>query len=146
MLPLYQPSFQQKINYLLNSLTNIQKEMDDVACEVDDINLSSAISGIASESCRYISELFSECKRFGLNVNTTVSDYFEDNQDMIYTGKLNYIVESNETKLEQAYNIILDEPHPFIHLKQIMGLQLNSLKSAFSKLKLLNISRSQEMI
>ncbi len=140
----YNPSFQQRVNYLINSLIYVKNAMDEVACEIDDINLSSALSGIASESCRYISELSSECKKFGLPVN--INDYtlipsFEEYNNSSFNAGLSCVVEKNELEIEQAYSTLLNEPHPFIHLKELMNHQFDSLKSAFSKIKLLSGSR-----
>lgn len=141
----YNPTFHQKVNYLINSLTNIKNVMDEVACEIDDLNLKSALSGIASESCRYISELFIECNKFGLPVKKndfTLIPAFEDyNFSLSPKEELLYIFEKNENKLSIAYANLLEEPHPFIHLKELVNYQFLSLKSAFSKLKLLNSSR-----
>lgn len=140
----YNPSFQQRVNYLIHSLNYVKNVMDEVACEIDDLNLSRALSGIASESCRYISELSYECKKFGLPVSindfTLVSTFDEYNNSNFNSG-LSYVVEKNEVELELAYATLLNEPHPFIHLKELLKYQFESLKSAFSKIKLLSTSR-----
>lgn len=140
----YNPTFQQKVNYLINSLTNIKNVMDEVAFEIDDVILKSALTGIASETRRYISELFVECNRFGLPIKkddfSMIPDFDEYN---ISSPKeeLLYIFENNEVSISMAYSNLLEEPHPFIHLKELVNYQYLSLKSAFSKLKLLNSSR-----
>lgn len=140
----YNPSFQQRVNLLINSLSFVKTEMDEVSCEVDDSNLRGALSGIASDSCRYISELFVECKKFGMpiiiNDHTEIPSFSEYDNRSFY-GTLSFFVEKNEFEIEKAYSTLLNEPHPFIHLKELMNHQFISLKSAFSKLKLLSTSR-----
>ena len=141
ILKLYNPTFQQRVNYLIYSLSNTNKLMDEVACEIDDINLSSAISGLASESCRYISELFVECKRFGLSINVKENSsipFADALENSNYSYGFSWLVEKSAKEIEAAYQTVLNEPHPFIHLKELMSHQFTSLKSSFSKLKLLS--------
>ena len=140
----YNPSFQQRVNYLINSLTFVRTAMDEVSCEIDDYNLSSALSAIASDSCRYISEIFIECKRFGMPINindNTAIPSFLDYDNSSFNAGLSSLVEKNEFEIEKAYSTLLNEPYPFLHLKELMNHQFISLKSAFSKLKILSTSR-----
>lgn len=141
----YNPTFQQRVKILINSLSFVKTAMDEVSCEIDDINLSSALSGIASDSCRYISEIFIECKKFGMPINNindrTLIPSFDEYNNSTFNSGLSYVVERNESEIEKAYSTILNEPHPFIHLKDLMNHQFISLKSSFSKLKLLSTSR-----
>lgn len=136
-----------KITTLIHSLTHTKEEIEMVADEVDDCNLRIALNGLSQESSIFATELCLQFRNSGIHFprlsleelhgsNTMAEELTEGPGD-----ELSYICTRNERFLMAAYNMILNENFLFPGLRDIMTYQLDSLRSAFQKIKLLNMAR-----
>jgi hypothetical protein len=137
-----------KLCGLLYSLTHTKEEFEMVADEVEDCNLKTALNGLSMESSQYASELSMQLKNLGINYRKPALDDLHGSNTMPFdeleAGKGNevmYICVRNENYLVSAYRNILSEYFPVPGLQDIMMYQLNALKCAFMKIKLLNSAR-----
>lgn len=136
-----------KISSLIYSLTHTKEEIEMVADEVDDCNLRTALNGLSQESSIFATELCLQFKNAGLlfpklsleelQGSNTMTDDFSDAPG----DELSYICTRNESFLMAAYNHILNENFLFPGLRDIMTYQLDALKCAFQKVRLLNSAR-----
>lgn len=136
-----------KISSLIYSLTHTKEEIEMVADEVDDCNLRTALNGLSQESSIFATELCLQFRNAGiyfpklsleeLQGSNTMSDEVADAPG----DELSYICTRNENFLMAAYSHILNENFLFPGLRDIMTYQLNALKSAFQKIRLLNTAR-----
>ena len=136
-----------KITTIIHSLTHTKEEIEMVADEVDDCNLRIALNGLSLESSIFATELCLQFRNSGIHFprfsleelhgsNTMAEESTEGPGD-----ELSYICTRNEHFLMAAYNMILNENFLFPGLRDIMTYQLDSLRSAFQKIKLLNMAR-----
>lgn len=142
------PKIVEKFYGLLTYLTYTKTEFELVADEIEDCKLKTALNGLSEESDQYKNELCLELKALGFQyqspnalvnveeVNSNISsECFEKGNE------LQLICSCSESYITRAYRDILNEYFPFPAIRQIMIYQLNTLKSAFMKVNLLNSAR-----
>ncbi|RZM15207.1 MAG: hypothetical protein EOO88_43730 [Pedobacter sp.] len=136
---------------LLFYLSRSKTEFEMVADEIEDPNLRTALDGLSSESSQYAKEIAVQLKTLGVG-EVVPHDFFENcvkegdasPEVLMAAGRGNELMQicnQSETTITNAYWEILNEYVPFASLKDIMVYQLNSLKHAFSKIKILNAAR-----
>jgi hypothetical protein len=134
---------------LLYSLTQSKNEFEMVADEVEDCNLRTALQGISTETDLYANEIVNQLKTLGINEalppnfldNCTQNVEYPEDQSNGKGNELLAICNYIEQSVTKAYWNILNEPVPFPTLRDILTYQLNSLKYAFMKIKMLNSAR-----
>ncbi len=141
-------NFIDKLCGLLYSLTHTKEEFEMVADEVEDCNLRIALHGLSMESSQYASELCTQLKTLGIQFPKPSLEELEGSNSMPFEeinygfgNELSYICSKNENYILAAYRNILNENFLFPGLRDIMMYQLNALKCAFMKIKLLNSAR-----
>ncbi len=137
-----------KISSLIYSLTHTKEEIEMVADEVDDCNLRIALNGLSQESSIFANELCMQFKNSGLYFPKLSMEELQGSNTMIEGedidgpgDELSYICKKNENFLMTAYTLILNENFLFPGLRDLMTYQLDALKCAFMKIKLLNMAR-----
>jgi len=140
----------EKLQGLLYSLTHTKEELEMVADEVEECNLKTAINGLSMESSQYANELCMQLKTLGIHYNDSEPSLevldgansmpLEELNDGL-GNELSYICRRNENFIVNAYRNILNENLLFPGLRDIMQYQLNALRCAFMKIKLLNSAR-----
>lgn len=137
-----------KISTLIYSLSHTKEEIEMVADEVDDCKLRIALNGLSQESSIFANELCMQFKNSGLYFPKLSIEELQGSNTMIEGevmegpgDELSYICRKNESFLMAAYNLLLNESFLFPGLRDIMNYQLDALKSAFLKIKLLNSAR-----
>jgi len=135
---------------LLYYLTQSKNEFEMVADEVEDCNLKTALNGLSNESDLFAKEISNQLKTLGIS-EVVPPNYFENcSQDSSVPepeskpgkgNELQAICNHSEHSITKAYWDILNEYVPFPTLRDIMTYQLNALKFAFMKIKMLNSAR-----
>jgi len=135
---------------LLYSLTQSKNEFEMVADEVEDCNLKTALNGLSTETDLFANEIANQLKTLGIN-DVVPPKYFDNcihdpqiPETAARAGKGNELLaicNQTEHSITKAYWDILNEYVPFPTLRDIMTYQLNSLKFAFMKIKMLNSAR-----
>lgn len=144
------PNVLSKISSLIYSLTHTKEEIEMVADEVDDCNLRIALNGLSQESCIFATELSLQFKNSGLYFPKLMLEELQGSNTMSDEicdapgDELSYICTRNENYLMTAYDRILNENFLFPGLRDIMTYQLYALRSAFQKIRLLNMARFGE--
>lgn len=135
---------------LLQYLCKYKTAFEMVADEVEDENLKTALNGLSIESTQYAEEITNHLRLYGVphRVETDLMfDCLEDDQpysaDCIpgQGNELMSICVKSESSITRAYDDILNEYLPLNNLRNVMLYQLNTLKIAFMKVKLLNEAR-----
>ena len=141
-------NFIDKLGGLLHSLTHTKEELEMVADEVEDCNLRTALHGLSMESSQFASEICMQLKTLGVRFPRLSLEELEGSNSMPFEeinngpgNELSYICSRNENFITNAYRNILSEGFLFPGLRDIMLYQLNALKCAFMKIKLLNSAR-----
>ena len=139
-------SFTDQLLGLLYSLTHTKEELELVADEVEDCNLKTALSGLSMESSQYASELYGQLKALGIQLPTPPLEELQGSNSMPPEehgrgNELSYICAKNENFIIAAYREVLSGNSLFPGLRDLMMYQLNALKCAFMKIKLLNTAR-----
>jgi hypothetical protein len=135
---------------LLYSLTQSKNEFEMVADEIEDCNLKTALNGLSNESDLFAKEISNQLKTLGMST-VVPSNYFDNcangidvPETELRPGKGNELLaicNYSEHSITKAYWDILNEYVPFPTLRDIMTYQLNALKFAFMKIKMLNSAR-----
>lgn len=136
---------------LLQFLKKYQATFEIVADEVEDCNLKTALNGLSLESTQYANEICNQLKSFGLPYRLDTNLSVEPEEDYSYYlyespapgmgNELMSLCNSSEKSIISAYNEILNEYLPMNNLRYMMIYQLNALKLAFMRIKLLNDAR-----
>ena|SRR6476620_643803 len=136
---------------LLSSLAQSRNEFEMVADEVEDCNLRTALNGLSTETDLFAHEIANQLKSLGIT-DALKTSYFDAclEEGNNFTGspehaghgnELLAICNNKEHSITKAYWEILNEYVPFPTLRDIMTYQLNALKFAFMKIKMLNSAR-----
>ncbi len=137
----------EKISGLLSSLSLTNKELSQVAEEMEDHNLKIALEGLSTESCMYAEELCTQFKMIGVRiVNPEMNNDILPVEDINLPcaepgGEVFQICKKHEHSVTQAYTTVLSERLPCPVISQMLQLQFRAIRDAFLKLYLLNTSR-----
>lgn len=141
----------EKILTLLYSLIKSENRVEMVVDEVEDAGLKTALSGLASESSNCAREIAVQLKTHGIPVEPPQYHFEDCFQAEIplagFTekkpgGEIVLLCEELEKGLTQAYRALISEMSlPVPMLKELLQIQLNSLKNNFLKIKMVNSAR-----
>ena len=134
-----------KLCNLLSFLKQTTSEYEKVAEEIGNKDLQMAFLSISAETNQYASELSSQLKCFDIPYmsplpkfsNMDVSAYIHS-VTTDRNSNVSDICNESEYFLLNAYREVLNEYIPFPFLKEIINNQLNGIKGAFMKIKLLD--------
>ena len=139
----------EKFCRLMLCLTQTTIHFEMIAEEVEDYNLRTALYGVASEGRQYASELNSQLKRLHIDYVLPSINFLRNivalnaypSSPSIKGGEILSICRGNESSLTKSYKDLLNEFSSFPFLEQMMTYQLNGIKNAFERIRLLNIIR-----
>ncbi len=141
-------NLKDKLFKVLMYLTQTKEEFEMVADEIDEGNLKTALEGLSIESSLYANELCIQLKTLGIAVNTPcICDLNGANEMPLHAtlpgkgNELHYICSKSEDSIISAYKNILNDGISLPGLYELMMYQLNALKCAFTKIKMLNAAR-----
>jgi len=132
-----------KLHNLSSSLKRACIELEIIAKQGGDENIALSVRSVAMETKQYIEELNSQQKTlFTWNMPHDINN--DDIQSHRIRSK-NFISDelaieeccSTEVYIEKAYRSILNENFPYSGLRNLLTYQLNGIKCAFMKLRLL---------
>jgi hypothetical protein len=138
-----------KLCNLLSFLKQATSEYEKVAEEIENKDLRMALRSIAVETNQYANELSAQLKCFDIPHLSSLPK-FNDYEVLEYIhsittpaegNNLSAICNESEHFLIGAYRDVLNEYIPFPFLKEIIATQLNGIKGAFMKIKLLDFIR-----
>src|SRR3954447_22458232 len=132
-----------KLHNLSSSLKHACNELETIAKQGRDENITLSVRSIAMETKQYIEELNSQQKTiFTSNLSDEIcnSDISSHKIRSMNNVDDELVIEeccSTEVYIEQAYRSILNENFQYSGLRDLLKYQLNGIKCAFMKLKLL---------
>lgn len=135
----------QKMNCLLQFLTQTKNAFETLADEIENTLLKAALNGLSDESHYYETELRSYCKQMGISLQNNemkqqeVAEAVTDN-DTPYQ-ELSQICTNKANMLTQAYQDLMKEIAALVPLKQMIYYQMQALQYSFLKIDLLNKAR-----
>lgn len=144
-------TLQAKLKRLSSFLLQVHKGFENIAEEIENANLKTALQALSVESCQYAKEINNEL----LHLNIPVATDFNTNQlwkeieisitdehcSLAKGGEIAALCETCETYFSKLYKETLEEFFPEEKLKDIITYQLYALQLAFMKIKLLNTLR-----
>jgi hypothetical protein len=141
-------NLKDKLFKVLMYLTQTKEEFEMVADEIEECNLKTALNGLSMESSLYANELCVQLQTLGISLNTPSCSELTGANGMpshaTLPGKgneLHYICSKSEDVIVNAYKNILSESVSLPGIYDLMMYQLNALKCAFTKIKMLNAAR-----
>ena len=135
-----------KLCALLLFLHKTSEEFETVGEEIKDNNVKMTMRGLAIETCQYEYELNSQLqslriKDINLPTSKSVEGVLKKNHLVVKAPTEKAILvmcRKSEASFNKAYRNILNEYFPYPDLKSMLVYQLNGIKCAFMKMKLLN--------
>jgi uncharacterized protein (TIGR02284 family) len=132
----------QKLNSLLDVMHESKRGYERIASQSDDRNFQRAVSGLALECSQYINELTNQISSLGVQpaVNKPKDKYIW-NQISTNVKQQEDILNAcygSERIILKAYRDVLNDPSILHPIRQLITYQLNGMKYAFVKVKLLN--------
>lgn len=132
----------QKLNSLLDIMHESKRGYEVIASQSSDRNFQRALGGLAIECGQYINELTNQICSLGAKpvVNKT-KDKYVWNQISTNVKQQEDILNAcygSERIILKAYREVLNDPSVLHPLRQMITYQLNGMKYAFVKVKLLN--------
>jgi len=132
----------QKLNSLLDVMHESKRGYEQIASQSNDKNFQRAVSGLALECSQYINELMNQICCLGCRPTATSNkDRFIWNQISTNIKKQEDILNAcygSERIILKAYRDVLNDPSLLSPIRQLITYQLNGMKYAFVKVKLLN--------
>jgi hypothetical protein len=140
---------EDKFGAIISFLKQLSGKVEMIADEIDNENLKNAMRSFAIETNQYANELKAEMKN--LNISKSFVDFNNLIEEVTETkiatvpeekGKeILSFCESCEAFFHKMYNDFLNDVLPNMSLKNIISYQLMGIKSAFMRIKTLNILR-----
>jgi uncharacterized protein (TIGR02284 family) len=132
----------QKLNTLLDVMHESKRGYELIASQSNDRNFQRALGGLAIECSQYINELSNQISSLGIKPLTNkTQDKYIWNQISTNIKKQEDILNAcygSERIILKAYREVLNDPSVLNPLRQMITYQLNGMKYAFVKVKLLN--------
>ena len=132
----------QKLNLLLDVMHESKRGYERIAAQSGDKNFQRALSGLAVECGQYINELTNQICCLGVKPQTEkTKDKYIWNQISTNVKQQDDILKAcygSERIILKAYREVLNDPSVLNPLRQMITYQLNGMKYAFVKVKLLN--------
>lgn len=143
-------TLQNKLKRLVSFLLQVNKGFDDIAEEIDNTNLKTAIQALAVESNQYAKEISNELLHFNVALPPDYTDQMwkeieidiTDNEScLVKGGEIAALCQTCEMHFNKLYEEALQEFFPYKNLKDIITYQLYATQCAFMKIRLLNMLR-----
>lgn len=143
-------TLQNKLKRLVSFLLQVNKGFDDIAEEIDNVNLKTAIQALAVESNQYAKEISNELLYFNIPLPADYTDQMwkeieidiTDNEcSLVKGGEIAAFCQTCEMHFNKLYEEALQEFFPYKNLKDIITYQLYATQCAFMKIRLLNMLR-----
>lgn len=132
----------QKLNSLLDVMHESKRGYERIASQSRDKNFQRALGGLALECGQYINELTNQISSLGAKpIADRTKDRYIWNQISTRVEKEDDILNAcygSERIILKAYRDVLNDPSVLHPLRQMITYQLNGMKYAFVKVKLLN--------
>jgi uncharacterized protein (TIGR02284 family) len=132
----------QKLNSLLDVMNESKRGYEEIASQSSDRNFQRALGGLALECGQYINELTNQISSLGAKpVSDRTKDKYIWNHISTKIEKEDDILNAcygSERIILKAYRDVLNDPSVLHPLRQMITYQLNGMKYAFVKVKLLN--------
>ncbi|HEX4851125.1 MAG TPA: hypothetical protein VFV08_09980 [Puia sp.] len=138
----------EKLNKVLVALQGAKKVYEETALSTENKQLRYTMLGLAQESKQYVNELKShiqildgEISHPAGNVEMNYSG-FSDKKEWEITSEKNKLdlCTHSEKSIVQAYSELLNEPHLYENIREMIRYQLRGMLQSFSKLRLLSTS------
>lgn len=143
-------TLQNKLKRLVSFLLQVNKGFDDIAEEIDNNNLKTAIQALAVESNQYAKEISNELLYFNVALPADYTDQMwkeieiditDNESSLVKGGEIAALCQTCETHFNKLYEEALQEFFPYKNLKDIITYQLYATQCAFMKIRLLNMLR-----
>ncbi len=132
----------QKLNSLLEIMYESKRGYEEIAAQSIDRNFQRALGGLAIECGQYINELSNQISSLGVTptVNRTKNKYIwnQISTNVKHQEDILNACYGSERIILKAYREVLNDPSVLNPLRQMITYQLNGMKYAFVKVKLLN--------
>jgi uncharacterized protein (TIGR02284 family) len=131
----------QKLNSLLDVMHESKRGYEKIAAQSTDKNYQRAVGGLAIECGQYINELTNQISSLGARPTNSSKDKYIWNQISTNVKKEDDILKAccgSERIILKAYREVLNDPTVTNPLRQMITYQLNGMKYAFVKVKLLD--------
>ncbi|HEX6915922.1 MAG TPA: DUF2383 domain-containing protein [Chitinophagaceae bacterium] len=132
----------QKLNSLLDIMHESKRGYERIASQSTDRNFQRALSGLSLECGQYINELANQISSLGAKpvVNGTKDKHIWNQISMNVKLQEDILKAcyASERVILKAYREVLNDPSILNPLRQMITYQLNGMKYAFVKVKLLN--------
>ena len=142
-------TLQVKLQKLVSFLGQVNRELDAIAEEIDNVNLKTAMITVAVESKQYAREICYQLQHLNISITASHSDQLwkevEDdiNRDtwLVQGGEIATLCTDCEKYFSKLYEDVLAEYFPFKKLKDIITFQLYAARCSFMRIRLLNSLR-----
>ncbi len=132
----------EKLNSLLDVMHESKRGYEKIASQSSDRNFQRAVGSLALECGQYINELANQIMSLGIKpISDRTKDKYIWNQISTKVEKEDDILKAcygSERIILKAYRDVLNDPSVLHPLRQMITYQLNGMKYAFVKVKLLN--------
>jgi len=132
----------EKLNSLLDVMHETKRGYEKIASQSTDRNFQRALGSLALECGQYINELANQIMSLGVKpIADRSKDKYIWNQISTKVEKDDDILQAcygSERIILKAYRDVLNDPSVLHPLRQMITYQLNGMKYAFVKVKLLN--------
>jgi hypothetical protein len=142
-------TLQDKLQKLVSFLGQVNRELDAIAEEIDNVNLKTAMITAAVESKQYAREICYQLQQLNISITANHSDQLwkevEDdiNRDtwLVQGGEIATLCKDCEKYFSKLYEDVLAEYFPYKKLKDIITFQLYAARCSFMRIRLLNSLR-----
>jgi len=142
-------TLQDKLQKLVSFLGQVNRELDAIAEEIDNVNLKTAMLTAAVESKQYAKEICYQLQQLNISIAVDHKDQIwqqveEDiNQDtwLVQGGEIATLCTDCEKYFSKLYEDVLAEYFPYKKLKEIISFQLYAARCSFMRIRLLNSLR-----
>lgn len=139
-------SLRNKLQSLVEFLSQVNKGFDAVAEEVDNANLKSAMMAVAVESKQYAREISNQLNLWEItntaegveNIWTKIEASVQEQAGLAKGDEIVALCNNCESYFSKLYEDALQEYFPYKNLKDIITYQLYAAQCAFMKIRLLN--------
>jgi len=142
-------TLQEKLQKLVSFLGQVNRELDAIAEEIDNVNLKTAMIAAAVESKQYAKEICYQLQQLNISIAVDHQDQIwqqveaDINQDtwLEQGGEIATLCKDCEKYFSKLYEDVLAEYFPYKKLKEIISFQLYAARCSFMRIRLLNSLR-----
>lgn len=147
-------TLQTKLQNLVSFLSQVTREFETIAEEIDDNSLGSAMRTIAVESKQYVKEISNQFKHFDISHAIDKSELLwqqmagkvNEQANLEKGGEIVALCNNCEVYFNKLYAEVLQENLPAKNCKDIISYQLYAINCALMKIKLLNAARFNQKV